>query len=143
MIIASIVLAISGCASSPTVENGSTQSIGTPTSEVPKLRVVIGCSCAVKSTTPPLIVEGYNEAATRDGRKVSLTKEASLTIQNYSARDDTARFLMGAFAGKDEIKAIITYDGKTFLVEDYYRNVLQGIDVLARKIGAMSYAELK
>ncbi len=50
---------------------------------------------------------------------------------------------MGAFAGKDEIKAIITYDRKTFLVEDYYRNVLQGIDVLTRKIGAMSYAELK
>jgi hypothetical protein len=113
-------------------------------SEVPTLRVVVDCGvCAVKPTIPSLIIEGYNEAASKAGRKVSTTKEASLTIKEYTARSDAARFLAGAFAGKDEIKAVIAYQGKTYAVEDYYRNAWLGIETLAKKIGEMSYAEIK
>ncbi|MFM9879895.1 MAG: hypothetical protein ACKVOO_05735, partial [Burkholderiaceae bacterium] len=77
------------------------------------------------------------------GHKVSATKEANLVIKEYTARNDAARFLAGALAGKDEIKAVISYQGKTYAVEDYYRNAWLGIDVLAKKIGEMTHAEVK
>ena len=97
----------------------------------------------MKPTIPALIVEGYTEAARAAGRKVSATAEATLTIKEYTSRNDAARFFAGAFAGKDEIKVVIAYQGKTYAVEDYYRNAWLGIDTLAKKIGEMSYAELK
>jgi hypothetical protein len=81
------------------------------------LKVTVDCgACAVKPSIPFVIIEGYNQAANNDGRKVSTTSEANLTIKAYTARDDAARLLFGAFAGKDEIKAVVAYQGKpTFL----------------------------
>ncbi len=108
------------------------------------LKVAFDCgACEVKPTIPTLIVESYNAAAAKAGRKVSATKEANLTIKEYTARNDTARFLAGAFAGKDEIKAVVTYQDKTYFVEDYYRNAWLGIDNLAENIGEMTYIDLK
>jgi hypothetical protein len=146
LLIASATLMIAGCASTTT---GGTSPNVTPTTataviEVPSLKVAVDCgNCAVKPTIPGLIVEGYNEAAAKAGRKVSATKEANLVIKEYTARHDAARFLAGAFAGKDEIKAVISYQGKTYAVEDYYRNAWLSIDVLAKKIGEMTLAEIK
>lgn len=142
---ASIAIIVSGCAStSQTSSSGAATPQATPLGELPTLKVTVDCgACTVKPTIPSLIVEGYNEAAGKAGHKVSTTKEASLTIKEYTARNDAARFLAGAFAGKDEIKAVIAYQGKTYAVEDYYRNAWLGIDTLAKKIGEMSYAELK
>jgi hypothetical protein len=146
LFIASAAVMIAGCASTTT---GGTSPSGTPTTttaviEVPSLKVAVDCgTCEVKPTIPGLIVEGYNEAAAKAGHKVSATKEANLVIKEYTARNDAARFLAGAFAGKDEIKAVISYQGKTYAVEDYYRNAWLGIDVLAKKIGEMTLAEIK
>lgn len=136
---------VSGCASTGQTTSSSAATPQTnPLGEVPTLKVIVDCgACTVKPTIPSLIVEGYTEAAGKAGRKVSTTKEASLTIKEYTSRNDTARFLAGAFAGKDEIKAVIAYQGKTYAVEDYYRNAWLGIDTLAKNIGEMSYAELK
>ena len=133
---------ISGCAN--TTQTVSTAQPTAAAVEMPTLKVAIDCgACEVKPTISALIVEGYNEAATKSGRKVSATKEANLTVKEYTARNDAARFLVGAMAGKDEIKAVITYQGKTYSVEDYYRNAWMGIDTLAKKIGELTYAELK
>ena len=150
IVVASVAILVSGCASTtPTTTNTNAGTgVGAqPTplvAEVPALQVTIDCgTCAVKPTIPSLIVEGYNEAASKAGRKVSKVNYANLTIKEYVARGDAARFLAGAFAGKDEIKAVIAYQGKNYAVEDYYRNAWLGIDTLAKKIGEMSYAELK
>ena len=97
----------------------------------------------MKANVPSLVVEGYNQAAAKFGAKVSASKVATLTIKEYTARNDVARFMAGVFAGKDEIKAVITYQDKTFAVEDYYRNAWLGIDALAMNIGEMAYVKLK
>jgi hypothetical protein len=132
---------ISGCASTTQPSQG-TQSAAKP--EVPTLKVAVDCgACEVKATIPALIVEGYNEAAAKSGNALSTTKEANLTIKEYTARTDAARILAGALAGKDEIKAVIAYQGKNYAVEDYYRNAWLGIDTLAKKIGEMTFGELK
>ncbi len=146
LVLASIAIFISGCAS--TAQNNTGAATGAPQAtalaEMPSLKVTVDCgTCTVKPTIPGLIVEGYNEAASKAGRKLSATSQATVAIREYAARGDAARFLVGAFAGKDEIKVVIAYEGKTYAVEDYYRNAWLGIDTLAKKIGEMSYAELK
>lgn len=146
LVVASVAIFVSGCAST-TQSSTSTGTVAQPITllaEMPALKVSVDCgACTVKPSIPSLIVEGYNEAASKAGRKVSATIEAKLTVKEYTARNDAARFLAGAFAGKDEIKVVIAYQGKTYAVEDYYRNAWLGIDTLAKKIGEMSYAELK
>jgi hypothetical protein len=146
LVVVSVAILVSGCAST-TQPNTGTSTVVQPTTalaEVPALKVSVDCgACTVKPTIPDLIVEGYNEAANKAGRKISATAQAQLTIKEYTARNDAARFLAGAFAGKDEIKVTIAYQGKTYAVEDYYRNAWLGIETLAKKIGEMSYAELK
>jgi basic membrane lipoprotein Med (substrate-binding protein (PBP1-ABC) superfamily) len=135
---------ISGCATTTAPTGSAPQPATASTAELPTLKVTLDCGpCVVKPSIPFLIASGYNEAAAKAGRKVTAAKEASLTVKSYVAREDAARFLAGAFAGKDEIKAVVTYQGKTYSVEDYYRNAWLGIETLAKKIGEMSYAELK
>ncbi len=146
LFIASAAVMLAGCATTTTGVTSQSGAATTTTAviEVPSLKVAVDCgNCKVKSTVPSLIVQGYNEAATKAGHKVSATKEASLVIKEYSARTDDARFLAGAFAGKDEIKAVIFYQGNNYSVEDYYRNAWLGIDVLAKKIGEMTHSEIK
>ena len=92
---------------------------------------------------PALILEGYKEAAAKSGAQVSTASEATVVIKEYSDRNDAARFLAGAFAGKDEIRTVVTHKGKTFMVEDYYRNAWLGIESLARKIGELVFAQVK
>jgi hypothetical protein len=145
LFLAACAVILSGCAT--TAQPGSAPQPATAAAsvaELPTLKVTLDCGpCVVKPTIPSLIAGGYNEAAAKAGRKVTKEKEASLTVKAYVAREDAARFMAGAFAGKDEIKAVIAYQGKTYSVEDYYRNAWLGIDTLAKKIGEMAYAELK
>ncbi len=132
-----VSLAISGCATNVPAPSAGTQA---PLREVPSLKVVTDCgACQVRSTVPKLIVQGYASAAANSGAKVAPGQEATVSIQEYAARDDGARFLVGAFAGKDEIKAVVTFQGKQFMVEDYYRNAWLGIEALATKIGEMVF----
>jgi len=143
LLLAAGAVILSGCAT--TAQPGSMQQpAAAAVAEVPILKVALDCGpCVVKPAIPSLIAGGYNEAVAKAGRKVSKEKEARLIVKEYVAREDGARFLAGAFAGKDEIKAVIVYQGKTYPVEDYYRNAWLGIDTLAKKIGEMAYAELK
>lgn len=138
-VLAVVAVIQAGCASTSSVSRSTSAA-----AEVPTLAVSADCgSCSVKPSIPGLIVQGYNEAARKAGRSVSATEEARLVIKSYTARSDSDRMLLGAMAGKDEIKAEVSYRGRTFAVEDYYRNAWQGIDSVARNIGELSYAELK
>lgn len=139
------LLAVTGCASTtggqlhPTSDNGQA-----PLAEVPSIKIVIDCApCQVRPSVSPLILEGYREAATESGMQVSSTLEATVTIKQYSDRNDAARHLLGIFAGEDAIQANVTYQEKTFIVEDYYRNAWLGIESLAKKIGEMVFAQMK
>ena len=143
----------SGAAVQPTPATTATASTSAPAgapaasavvADVPTLKVVLDCgACEVKPNIAGLIVENYTQAAAKAGAKVAATNEATLTIKEYRARGDAARFLVGIFAGRDEIKAVITYQGKTFAVEDYYSNAWQGIESVAKNIGEMAYGQLK
>ncbi|MFO0106972.1 MAG: hypothetical protein ACK52H_06830 [Burkholderiales bacterium] len=145
LLITSASIMIAGCANTSSQRSSSTSSTpmaGAQLSEVPRLKVTVDCgNCDVKPTVSKLIIEGYNTAAAKSGRKVSESNEANLVIKEYSARSDAARFMAGALAGKDEIKAVVTYQGSNYSVEDYYRNAWQGIDTLAKKIGQMALAK--
>jgi|SRR5713101_2892060 len=136
-----VALAVSGCATNAPDRSAGTQA---PLREVPSLKVVKDCGdCQIRATVPGLIVEGYTGAAAKSGAKVASGQEATVSIREYAARDDGARFLAGAFAGKDEIKAVVTFQGKQFMVEDYYRNAWLGIEDLAKKIGEMVFERVK
>lgn len=139
-----VLSALTGCATNTQTISGSSTPATAASAVVPTLKVAIDCgACEVKSNIPSLIIEGYKGAATKAGANVSATSEATLTIKEYATRGDAARFLAGAFAGKDEIKAVVVYQGKMFTVEDYYRNAWLGIDPLAGNIGAMTFDKLK
>lgn len=137
IVFAAAVLA--GCASSP-----PSQIVAGSAPQVPSLAVTSDCgACEVRASVPALIQQGYVDAAAKAGVQVAGDKQASLTIKEYADRNDLARFMAGVFAGKDEIKAVVKFGGRTFQVEDYYRNAWLGIEVLAKKIGAMTFDELR
>lgn len=138
MLLALSLTILSGCASSPKTATANRAL------SVPTLKVELACGgCQVRSNVPALIQEGYNTAAASAGAKVVSSSEAILTIKEYSERGDAARFLVGAFAGKDEIKATVVAHDKQFALEDYYRNAWQGIESLARKICAATFDQLQ
>ncbi|MES2364136.1 MAG: hypothetical protein V4646_20375 [Pseudomonadota bacterium] len=131
------LLFTTGCATKPPVASG-------PPAQVPSIKVTLDCgACQVRPTVPALIMQGYSEAAKNAGAVILPAREATVSIQDYSARSDAGRFLVGAFAGKDEIKVLVSNEGKQFSVEDYYRNAWQGIESLALKIGEDVFTKLK
>jgi hypothetical protein len=135
-----IAAVLAGCAA----PGSQTSAPAAAAREVPALKVSFDCgTCQPRDNSAQLIAEGYNEAVTQAGAKVNPAMQAVLVVREYTARDDTARFLVGAFAGKDEIKASVTYGSQKFDVEDYYRNAWLGIDALARKIGELTFQNLK
>lgn len=130
---------LTACATKP--EGMATQAT---TIQVPSLKVALDCGvCQVRPTVPALIVDGYNAAAIKAGAVISTTKVAIVTIKEYSDRNDAARFLVGIFAGKDEIKATVATGEKNFSVEDYYRNAWLGIESLAKSIGEKIFDQTK
>lgn len=135
---------LAGCASQPGATSSSTGSAAAAVKSVPTLKIVAACNgCDVPDDVPGLIQEGYAKAAADAGVQVSSTETATLTINDLSYRSAGARIAVGAFAGKDEIKAEVVHKDKKFAIEDYYRNAWQGISSLARKIGGMAYEGLR
>ena len=137
--LATMLLALAGCATHAPGPEGKA-----PTQPVPQLKVLADCgACQVNPRVPQLIVDGYTEAATKAGATISPELEATASIKGYSAREDVTRFLIGAFAGKDEIKADVRYKDRQFSVEDYYYNAWLGIESLAQKIGELIFEQVK
>lgn len=137
-----MVVALAGCATSaPT----STAAGAAPAAiTVPSLKIVADCApCQIRPAVPVLMVSGYNDAAAKAGARVSPDSVATVTVIGYSERSDTARLLVGAFAGKDEIRTAVQHQDKKFEVEDYYRNAWQGIDSLAKAVGEQIFAKIK
>jgi len=132
-------VALAGCAApAPTPQPGA------PAREVPALNVQFDCgACKPRGDAAKLIAEGYSEAAAQAGAKVNPSMQATLMVKAYTARDDTARILTGVFAGRDEIKANVSYGSQQFQVEDYYANAWMGIDALSRKIGELAFQKMK
>lgn len=133
-------LLFTGCATSTSRTENTAQG---PIKEVPRLKIVLACgNCQVRPNTPDLIKDGYTAAAKKSGVNIAKDREASVTIKEYVARDDTSRALVGALAGKDEIKATVAFNDKYFEVEDYYRNAWLGISSLSERIGSMIFEKI-
>lgn len=138
----SMAFMLVACSTSPNKPsaNGEHESVSLV---VPSLQVKSDCGkCKIRNNIASLIIDGYNKAAINAGAKISSKSNAIITIKEYVERGDTERFLAGAFAGKDEIKASITYQGKDYFVEDYYRNAWLGIETLATKIGELTFEKM-
>jgi hypothetical protein len=111
---------------------------------VPSLKAVMACgSCSVHESVPGLIAKGYANAAAKSGVKIDSGSEATLTITTYTQRPPGARVMFGAFAGKDEIKATVSYKNKSFEVEDYYRNAWLGMNALSERIGELAFEKMR
>jgi hypothetical protein len=146
---------VTGCASTgpgtapasqpaPSVPETSAPKPAVGNLRVPKLQVKTDCgACEVSESVQGYITDAYARLAGEDGAQISSTDVATLTIKSYTARSAFARMTAGAFAGKDEIKAVIEHQGKTHAVEDYYRNAWQGIGQVAENIGELAYGKLK
>jgi hypothetical protein len=151
---AALIVLAAGCATEPSLQEGDSARPGWESAtvpdasarprpslrEVPNLQVLTDCgACQVKDSVPALIVEGYASAAAERGAKPGSDPAVTVSIKQYSARDTAARFVFGVLAGRDEIKAAVSFEGRQFVVEDYYANAWLGIDDLARKIGEMVF----
>jgi hypothetical protein len=135
-VVVCFVLGLAGCGTTTSIPDQPKPVLR----EVPGLKVETDCGpCEVRSSIPGLIVEGYTTAAAESGAKPASNEQVTVSIKEYSARDDVARHLVGIFAGKDEIKATINFQGRTFIVADYYVNAWVGIEHLAREIGRMVF----
>jgi len=111
--------------------------------EVPALKVLTECGvCRVRASVPARIAEGYASAAAERRAKVAPGEEVTVSILEYSERDDAARFFLGILSGKDEIKALVSFQGNRFIVEDYYVNAWLGIDQLATRIGELIFERI-
>jgi hypothetical protein len=135
------LLVLTGCGTTSGVhEPDPSTSAQTPLRDVPSLKVETDCGgCEVRASVPALIVEGYTRAAAESGAKPASGEQVTVSIKEYSARDDVARHLVGIFAGKDEIKATVSFQGRQYIVADYYLNAWLGIEHLARRIGEMVF----
>jgi hypothetical protein len=99
--------------------------------------------CEAPDTVPNLIAQGYAKAAAKSGKTVSSAAEATVAITVFTRRPPDARIKFGAFAGKDELKALVTYKNKRFEVEDSYSNALMGMNSLALRIGEMVFKKIR
>jgi hypothetical protein len=137
LFVVSTAAVLAGCATPTAPSSG-------PVVEVPSLKIVTGCGpCQVRAGVPERIQQAYRNAAAKAGMQVSSTDEATLTITGYADRDNVLRHMIGIFAGKDEIIAVVTHKDKKFTVQDYYRNAWLGVDTLAFKIGEMTFERIK
>lgn len=85
----------------------------------------------------------YTKAAAKSGVPISSQSEATLSITDYTQRPPGARVMFGAFAGKDEIKAVVIFKDNKFEVEDYYRNAWLGMNSLSERIGKMVFEKIQ
>lgn len=97
----------------------------------------------VRENVPSLIIASYNAEAASDKRVVSPARQAVLKITGYSERNTAARILVGVFAGKDEIRGVVEYDGKTFDFDEASRSSFTDIESAARELGETIYDELE
>lgn len=129
-----ISIAFFGCA---------TKKIQTTVQSIPSLTFKVDCGkCEYKESGAALITEGYKDAANENHVAISSTEKAVVTITDYNARNSSARFWLGAMAGRDTIKTIVSYKNKSFKVEDFYANAVKGIDDLARNVGEKIFEEM-
>jgi len=154
LLCATLLVALSGCAAGPSPDTAPPEaSVSAPSApvpapvpaakEVPALKVVDCKGCSIPGQVHDLIIEGYSEAAAAAGMKISNRSQATLTIASYRQRPPAKRAMMGVFAGKDEIRAVVTHEDKRFEVGDYYANALQGMNALSKRIGAMAFEKMR
>lgn len=140
-----LVVMLAGCTLSPYVPPAKKPATGSDAApRVPRLTVVVDCgACAVRPAIPAIIAESYAATAAKAGARIDSGAEAILTLLEYTERSSAARALAGPLAGKDEIRAIVTYQDKRVAVADHYYNSWLGIEDIADNLGEMAFDAVK
>lgn len=110
---------------------------------VPALKVVIDCgTCQVGESIRGAVIGSYLDTAKKSGYAIDEAQSAEFKISDFSERSAAGRVIFGVFAGADNIKGTVSYDGKTFGVEDTARSAVFGIDAVAKNVGEESLMKL-
>ncbi len=120
-----------------------TQLIFAEVSPVPKLEIRWDCgSCTQNPKVIPLIQQAYREAAVSNGRKISQSDVAEVSIVDFRQRNPGMRVMFGVMAGKDKLGLMIHYKGETYSVGDDSLNVIQGMNHLCAAAASEVYRTL-
>lgn len=132
---------LAGCTLAPYVPPAKTAASGMETGpRVPRLTVALDCgNCKVRPGIAAIIAESYAITAAKAGAKIDTGAAALVTVVAYTERSDAARALAGPLAGKDEIRAIVTYRDKQAAIADHYYNSWLGIEDIADNLGEMAF----
>ena len=136
---------LAGCTLGPYLPPSKMPATGIETApRVPRLTVALDCgNCAVRQGIPSIIAESYAITAAKAGAKIDPGAEALITVIAYTERSDAARALAGPLAGKDEIRAIVSYRDKRVAIGDHYYNSWLGIEDIADNLGEMAFDVVK
>jgi hypothetical protein len=110
---------------------------------VPKLKITWDCgACAQNDKVIALIEQSYADEAKANGMALSEADSAEVTIVEFRQRPPGARVMLGVFAGKDILGLRIRYQGKEYLVDDYFANAFSGMNALCESVAKKAYASL-
>lgn len=110
---------------------------------IPALKVVPDCgACQIGESVRGALVGSYLDTAKKSGYTITEEQTAVLKISDYSERSAAGRAIFGVFAGTDNIKGTLSYEGQSFGVEDTARSAIFGIEAVARNVGEESLTKL-
>ena len=100
---------------------------------------VVANGHVIDSQVVQSLLSGFSEQASKAGVKVQPDgAPITITVQEYSARPVAARWLAGALAGSDHIKAAVALGETTFVIEDTARSIATGINGVAKNVGVQA-----
>lgn len=140
LLIATTLILLAGCATEPSQPPAPAMASAT------NISVVFDCgACTVSPKVSDLIRSAYSEAAAKAKTSAALSGSVTLTVKEYVERSGTTRvlsLLAGplAFALKDEIKGVVTVNGRQVPVEYTQRMPFRDIESVAQRIGELSFA---
>lgn len=110
---------------------------------LPKLEIVADCGeCVINDNVRAEIEKAYVDQAQKGGLQINQKDKANLRITEYLERSSGARIMFGMLAGKDLIKASLSYKDAKHEVEDTARSALNGIGAVASEVGKQAYVKL-
>ncbi|WP_321881537.1 hypothetical protein [Paraburkholderia bannensis] len=134
-----VVALLAGCASTqPTMNTSSTTSAPVKTNLAAGVATptIAANGHEITPEVQDALLKSFNDQAAKDGLKVvDGGTPVTVTIDEYRARSTAARWLVGALAGNDHIRAQVTVGEPVFVIEDSAITVVNGINDVAGNVG--------
>ncbi len=111
--------------------------------KVPRLNIHWDCGdCVQNEKVPPLLEQGYADAAKENNQTVATDDVADVSIVDIRQRSPGVRVMFGIMAGKDRLGIKIKYKGKEFEAHDSSANSMQGMNKLCGSVAQQAYKQL-